>query len=189
MKMKKTKMKNTLIANIYNKIIRETGLDNLDYFIEEHEGGYEEMPILDYFPQAKFLKRVIKKEEISALLLDIALFFVNVILLYAYNKLTEKQFANFFIAIFVVDFDHLEEDYGDYGHFNPRILVSREADKYTFVSQEMLFDYKRCEKFYKHVSKVAGLGDFMFYRHYDDKNDLDTIYMVPNREGYSPVSL
>ena len=119
MKMKKTKMKNTLIANIYNKIIRETGLYNLDYFIEEHEGGYEEMPILDYFPQAKFLKRVIKKEEISALLLDIALFFVNIILLYAYNKLTEKQFANFFIAIFVVDFDHLEEDYGDYGHFNP----------------------------------------------------------------------
>ena len=122
-------------------------------------------------------------------MLDIALFFVNIILLYAYNKLTEKQFSNFFIAIFVDDFDHLEEDYGDYGHFNPRILVSREADKYTFVSQETLFDYKRCEKFYKHVSKVAGLGDFMFYRHYDDKNDLDTIYMVPNREGYSPVSL
>lgn len=186
--MKKIKMRNTLIANIYNQIIRKTGLYNLDYFIEEHEGGYEEMPIINYFPQAKFLKRVIKKEEVSALLLNIALFFVNTILLYAYNKLTEKQFANFFIAICVDDFDHLEEDYGDYGHFIPSILVSREADKYTFVSQETLFDYKRCEKFYKHVNKVAGLRDFTFYRRYDDKNDWDTIYMVPNREGYGFTS-
>ena len=184
--MKKIKMRNTLIANIYNKIIRETGLYNLDYFIEEHEGGYEEMPIINCFPQVKFLKRVIKKEEISALLIDIALFFVNVILLYAYNKLTEKQFANFFIAIYVEDF---EEDVDYAGYFMPEIFVSRDADKYTFVSQETLFDYKRCEKFYKHVHKVEGLNDFAFYRDYDTKWGFDRIYMVPNREGYRPVSL
>ena len=159
--------KNTLIADIYKRIIKKTGLDNLDYFIEGHEGGYEEMPISNTFPQAEFLKGTIKSEEISALLLNIALFFVNTILLYAYNKLTEKQFANFFIAIFVEDFNRFDEYYGDFGYFLPRILVSREADKYTFVSQETLFDYKRCEKFYKHISKVAGLRDFTFYRQYD----------------------
>nr|WP_314719278.1 Imm15 family immunity protein [uncultured Fretibacterium sp.] len=180
--------KNTLIADIYKRIIKKTGLDNLDYFIEEHEGGYEEMPISNTFPQAEFLKGTIKSEEISALLLNIALFFVNTILLYAYNKLTEKQFANFFIAIFVEDFNRFDEYYGDFGYFLPRILVSREADKYTFVSQETLFDYKRCEKFYKHISKVAGLRDFTFYRRYDDKNDLEIIYMVPNREGYGFIS-
>lgn len=179
-------MKNTLIADIYKRIIRKDGneLYNLDYFIEKYE-GYEEMPIINRFSQVDFLKRTIKKEEISILLLDIALFFVNIILIYAYNKLTEEQFSNYFIAIFVDDF---EKDISNVGYLVPSIFVSREADKYTFVSQETLFDYKQDEKFYKCINKVAGLKDFMFYREYDNRWDIDRIYMVPNREGYGPIS-
>lgn len=163
-----------LITEIYENIVKKQPIDNLGVFMEDYE-TYEEIPIINRLSQVSFINNIINKKELTYFLHQIAVYYVNNILLYAKSQLLKEEFSEFFIAIVYID---MEEDIEDGEVCIPSICVSRKKQLFNFLQEkEKSFDDMICLK------SLVNLNNATYHTsHFLDNAsgcNINRIYIVP----------
>lgn len=124
-----------MITRICNRLIKEENLGNLDLFINS-SADFEEIPVFSRYNSVSFINTFILKEDTQAFLINLAFYLLNNIKMYAKSKLTAEELNNYFCCLTFVDFD----DYDEQGYITPNFFVTRNRNKFAFLSQKQYVD-------------------------------------------------
>ncbi|QEY26670.1 Imm15 family immunity protein [Neisseria zalophi] len=99
---------------------------------------FEEPPLIHGYPTVKkILKNNINREDLNTFLFNLALAHLNSVVLYAKNKLTPEEFANFFICLTYTD-DENDEVYSgvsEFGFYMPSFWVTRKEKQFDIKNK------------------------------------------------------
>ena len=159
-------MKYSIIENIQKKISENDILRNYE--------TYEQMSVIDRYAELTCLENVIKKEDYTSFLSNVAIMYVNYGLLYAKSLLTKEQLDNF--AIFW-GLEYAQEIIDDIGFIVPQVYYTRKSELLLEYTNKPI-DIEKT-KVYKHINDLIGLNEFSCYLRETKEDEYEQIYFIP----------
>lgn len=171
-----------MITDIYKDILKKENLLNLEVFIRVYQ-TFEEIPLVSRYQNLRFLNERINKEDWQIFLVNLALFLLNNIELYARSRLSPEEYKHYFVCITFPDLNDINTS----GYAIPNFFVTRKNNllRYLNVSQSDSLDgiepvksaFHHCGlinsfSFIKTIDRDAMCGDLVRIYAIDQTNKL-----------------
>lgn len=152
----------------------------IDY-IDKHDilrdyETYEQMPVFYRYKELECLEPVIRKEDYTTFLVNLAIMYVNTGMLYAKKKLTEDERENYLIYFMI---HYVEEDIREEGFTRVDVVFTRKASEHLkpYVSPINFYE----TKIGKYVKDIVGIDDFVCYYAESKEDEYEQFYFIPKK--------
>lgn len=153
------------MINYQKQILKDVfALFSKEDILSEKMYMYEEFNIVNRYRHIQDLAKnnIISKQAEQAVLVTMAIMYVNMCMLYAQSHLSHEEFQKF-LVLFTLDDCNEEEDFAW-----TEILYTNQSDKIQFVKESDKIEFQDC-KYYEQIKEVEGLSDFdCYFVVYDD---------------------
>ncbi|QEY25321.1 Imm15 family immunity protein [Neisseria zalophi] len=97
---------------------------------------FEEPPLINRYTKVKKIAKDIDRKDLNTFLFNLALAHLNNVVLYAKNKLTSEEFANFFIClVYHGDENKVDSGISEFGFYMPTFCVTRKEKQLDIKNQ------------------------------------------------------
>lgn len=138
---------------------------------------YEEIPVIERYKELECIEKVIKKDDYTSFMTNIAIMYTNVGLIYAKSQLSKEEFDKY--AIFW-GLEYSKEVISDIGFIVPSIFFTRKAN----VLLEYLnnpIDIKHT-KVYDYIKNLIGINEFLCYLGESEEDEFQQYFFIhPNQ--------
>lgn len=161
--------------------MRYNVIERIKKYIDEHDvlydyETYEQMPMFYRDKELDCLDSVIRKEDYTAFLVNLAIMYVNTGLLYAKKKLTEEEQIDYLIY-FVIDYS--EEDIEEDGFLRVDVVFTRKAKEHLKPYNTPINLHNT--KINKYVGDIIGINEFTCYCAESKEDEYEQYYFIPKR--------
>ena len=166
--MAKTTRLECLIEKILTMLIKKGELKFISNYLLKNHDTYEEIPLFSKHKDIMTFLKYVDKDELSVLLINLAIFVVNNI--YLIND------SNLFIAI---TFCNIEEDINEFEYILPNIFISNN-DCINFLTTDKKIDINTHPLLKNYFYRFLYTDCYQFYKTIteDKYGNVERIYMV-----------
>lgn len=168
----KKNIKTNTIESVFETMKYGNVFDNIE--------TYEEMPIVDCYPDLKKLDNYINISDRLSVAMSMAITYVNMGLVYAKRALPKENFSHFMLW-FEVDMD-FQEGFEEYCYYNTKLCYSQKAGLIPILCTRNEIRLED-STLYPLIKDVVGLGDFLCFA--DKNKDNATVFVfIPRSMSY-----